>query len=184
MPVLGIIASQMSGHLFAPSGAYDSIASASGGSSQIDFTSIPSTYTHLQLRVLIRDSTAAANNTLKIGFNNDLSAIYDTHNLQGDGSSAVSNDALNEDTCWVGLAAAASSTSNTYGVFIIDILDYANTNKYKTVRTLGGYDANGSGVVSLRSNSWRNTSAITSVKFYTGGTTSDSRFALYGIKGA
>jgi hypothetical protein len=84
----------------------------------------------------------------------------------------------------VGLAAAASSTSNTYGVFIIDILDYANTNKYKTVRTLGGYDANGSGVVSLRSNSWRNTSAITSVKFYTGGTTSDSRFALYGIKGA
>jgi hypothetical protein len=40
MPVLGIIASQMSGHLFAPSGAYDSIATTtvgSGGAASITF---------------------------------------------------------------------------------------------------------------------------------------------------
>jgi hypothetical protein len=53
MPILGIISSQISGHLFAPSGAYDSIATVSGtgSSGTISFTSIPSTYTHLQIRL-------------------------------------------------------------------------------------------------------------------------------------
>jgi hypothetical protein len=44
MPVLGIIASQMSGHLFAPSGAYDSIATTTVQvhlEQHPSFTSIP-----------------------------------------------------------------------------------------------------------------------------------------------
>ena len=157
------------------------IAGANGGSAQISFSSIPSTFTHLQLRAFVRDSTSAATNTVKLNFNGDLSAIYDTHNLQGDGSSPLSNNILNQDTCWFGVAPAATSTANVFGAFVIDILDYTNTNKFKVVRTIGGYDANGSGIVSLRSNSWRNTNAITSLTFYTGGTTSSSRFDLYGI---
>jgi hypothetical protein len=31
-------------------------------------------------------------------------------------------------------------------VLYLDILDYANTNKYKTVRSLSGLDTNGAGV--------------------------------------
>lgn len=157
------------------------IAGANGGSAQISFSNISSTFTHLQLRAFVRDSSSAATNTVKLGFNGDLGSIYDTHNLQGDGASAISNNILNQDTCWFGLAPAATSTVSVFGSFIIDILDYTNTNKFKVVRTLGGYDANGSGVVSLRSNSWRSTAAITSLTFYTGGTTSSSRFDLYGI---
>ena len=46
---------------------------------------------------------------------------------------------------------------------IIDILDYVNTNKYKTIRSISGHDANGSGIVQLGSELWQSTSAITSL---------------------
>jgi hypothetical protein len=69
----------------------------------------------------------------------------------------------------------------------MDILDYANTNKYKTVRTLSGYDLNNATYGALRSYSglWMNTNAITSIKFYADGVNlaQYSQFALYGIKG-
>ena len=61
------------------------------------------------------------------------------------------------------------SATSTFGTFIIDILDYANTNKYKTTRALAGYDGNGSGGPSLDSGNWRNTNAITSIKLFNDG---------------
>jgi hypothetical protein len=54
-PILGIYASQISGHLFAPSGAYDSIATVTWywlSGIILLLASIPATYTHLQLREL------------------------------------------------------------------------------------------------------------------------------------
>jgi hypothetical protein len=78
---------------------------------------------------------------------------------------------------------AASSTASVFGGIVIDILDYANTNKYKTMRTLSGYDANGSGNVGLFSGLWMNTAAVTSINlltFYDQYATYSS-FALYGI---
>jgi len=57
-PILGIYASQITGHLnpFTPTGSYDALASytvPSGGASTITFAGIPTggQYTHLQLRV-------------------------------------------------------------------------------------------------------------------------------------
>jgi hypothetical protein len=66
-------------------------------------------------------------------------------------------------------------------------LDYANTNKYKTTRSIGGNDNNGSGFVSLISGLWLSTSAISNIEIIPlNGTlwTQYSHFALYGIKGA
>jgi len=88
---------------------------------------------------------------------------------------------------------SSSGTANYFGVGIIDILDYANTNKYKTLRgvlglSLNAADASGSfGRVNMSSGSWRNTNAISSITLYpTLGTgfTQYSSFALYGIKRA
>jgi hypothetical protein len=77
-----------------------------------------------------------------------------------------------------------------YSASIIDILDYANTNKYKTYRALTGIDKNGSGSIQLTSGVWRNTTAITSITITPQSNTSPtnqfqqySQFALYGIKG-
>ena len=68
--------------------------------------------------------------------------------------------------------------------FIIDILDYANTSKYKTVRIALGSDRNGSGEVGLFSGLWQSTAAVTTIAINCGQNyTTTSQFALYGIKG-
>ena len=91
MPMLGIMASQISGHLWAPSGAYDSIATVTLGSaaSTITFSSIPSTYTHLQFRVMARDTTTGVTQTsLRWQFNGDTAANYTAyHDIFGNGAS-------------------------------------------------------------------------------------------------
>ena len=174
-PILGIYASQISGHLFAPSGAYDSIATTtvgSGGTGTITFSSIPSTYTHLQLRVMAVYSAANPFGTLR--FNGDSGSVYWWHQLQGNGSAASAS-------------AYASLGSSIPTVQVADILDYTSTSKNKTIRILEGYDANGSGTLRLASGLWSATpAAITSITISTStGTFAEySSFALYGIKGS
>ena len=82
---------------------------------------------------------------------------------------------------------AATSTASVFGGIVIDLLDYSNTNKYKTLRSLGGWDANGSGRIILNSGLWGNSgSAISSIDIVTStgnNFVQYSTFALYGIKG-
>jgi hypothetical protein len=188
-PILGIYASQISGHLFAPSGAYDSIATTTvgaGGASSITFSSIPSTYTHLQIRTLARDSRANSATNLTIQFNGDTAANYADHVLYGNATTAVSGADVSQTSAVTIRAAGNNATANSFGAGIIDILDYANTNKYKTLRSLSGFDDNGSGQIWLISSLWMSASAINSITISP--TTSPilqySSFALYGIKGA
>jgi len=182
-PILGIYASQISGHLFAPSGAYDSIATTTtaGGETSITFSSIPSTYTHLQIRF----SANASTNDNYMRFNGDTGTNYIWHNLYGDGSSAA---AYTPGTGQNKVSAGYGSTnaSNTYmGGAVCDILDYTNTSKNTTTRSLSGYDENGSGYVLLHSGLWLNTSAITSITIFpgSGSIKANSKYALFGIKG-
>jgi hypothetical protein len=85
----------------------------------------------------------------------------------------------------------AASGGLVFGSLIMDILDYANTNKYKTTRGIIGFDTNGTvagygGRVGLISGNWRSTSAITSITFTVDNAanySANSKFSLYGIKG-
>lgn len=172
-PILGIIASS---NFQRVTSSYDSIATAvvgSGGSPSITFTSIPSTYTHLQLRTFALSSSTASSATMTINSTNGI-----THWLSGDGASATANTDLTK----MFLPLVQGSTTSGFGG-VTDFLDYKDTNKYKTVRTLGGFDANGSGFVNLTSNLWQSTSAITSITLTAVGNFNQySHFALYGIK--
>ena len=165
--------------------SYESIATVTvgaGGSSSISFTSIPSTYKHLQIRA---SHTFDSNNRgINFQFNSDTGANYSRHYLSGDGSSANAGGAgsLSNISFYYHVGNAGTTQAE---VEIVDILEYANTNIYKTLRGLAGVDNNGSGEVFLVSGSWRNTSAITSVTINTSGGNfaQYSKFALYGIKG-
>ena len=79
-------------------------------------------------------------------------------------------------------------TNNGFAGFVSDVLDYANTNKYKTTRSLNGNDQNGSGYLWFASVLWMNTNAISTVTITTAGGSNTfnqySQFALYGIKGS
>lgn len=171
--------------------SFESIATATGTGSAgtITFTSIPSTYQHLQVRILVRDtSTGGGDLNLRMQFNSDTGSNYVDHNLRGDGSTVVAGGFAGNDRAVVRNFIPDSSSSNTtmYGAAIVDIHDYASTSKYKTIRTLAGKDRNGSGLLIMGSNLWMSTSAITSITFTPDGTAyaTGSTFALYGVKGA
>jgi hypothetical protein len=86
-----------------------------------------------------------------------------------------------------GFIALNSELGSTFGAVVIDILDYANTNKYKTIRSLSGTSYNNNnGAVGLFSGSWRNTNAITAITLQASAANlaQYSQFALYGIKGS
>jgi hypothetical protein len=185
MPILGIIASSK----LTVSNSYESISTVtvgSGGASEVNFTSIPSTYTHLQIRGIFRGASGGLDiNQFRI--NADTGSNYATHLIQGNGSTATANERTANTSCINGdLQPGSSSTASVFGATVIDILDYANTNKYKTVRHLGGVDLNGSGVIDFGSGLWMSTSAITAFRIFTFGVdfAEYTTFALYGIKGS
>jgi hypothetical protein len=173
----------------APLGDFESIATVTvgaGGSSEINFSSIPSTYQHLQIRVLSRDNRAATVNSVFYRLNTDTGSNYAYHILAGDGSTASAAAATSTAFTYGMLQTSASTTSNIFTVAVIDILDYANTNKNTTIRTLQGFDSNGGGGIRMNSGLWTNTAAVNAVRIYPDGGASfvqHSHFALYGIKG-
>lgn len=189
-PILGIWASSKA-VAAADTGAMfplQVITVGAAGASSVTFTNIPSTYSHLQIRHISRVSNTGTvgNDNVEMRFNSDTGSNYDFHYLVGNGSSASAGNGTNQTVMLAGKPANASATSGVFGAAVVDILDYANTNKYKTVRVLTGIDNNGSGTVFFNSNLWRSTSAITSITFLYGSQTFTqySQFALYGIRSA
>lgn len=163
-------------------GDFESIATVTLSSTgTASFTSIPQTYKHLQIRYKANNDNAA-NYKIALRFNSDSGSNYNWHWLAGDGS-AASAGANDENTA---MRLNKLNYESTYwSIGIIDLLDYANTNKYKTGRGLGGWDSNGSGTLELTSGLWRNTAAITQIDIapYAGVYKAGSTFALYGLKG-
>jgi hypothetical protein len=137
---------------------------------------------------LCRGTDASDNKNITFQFNSDTGTNYNFHNLQGDGSVASAATASSETSYVPNRMPAANVASDVFGVAIIDILDYKNTNKYKTVRGKSGFDTNNAtpgSVIRLNSGLWLNTNAITSIKgiMNSGNIAEYSSFALYGIKG-
>jgi hypothetical protein len=135
---------------------YESIATASGtgSSGTITFSSIPATYTHLQLRAILRGTASNTSDGYNARFNSDTGGNYDGgHILYGTGSAAGAFH-VGASTTYMqpGDIVGASATASMFAAQVTDILDYANTNKYKTVRNFYGFDLNGSGTVALSSN--------------------------------
>jgi len=175
-------------------GDFESISTVTVGTATttVTFSSIPATFTHLQIRASLQTERATYPlNKIFWRFNSDTASNYSSHAVYGDGSSATS--AVENTTAISGFDNFSTNTGNSsevYGVLIMDILDYANTSKYKTSRALSGFDVNGTiatygGRVGLTSGNWRSTSAITSVTFTVDNAanfSADSKFALYGVK--
>ena len=170
--------------------AYESIATVtvSSATPTITFSSIPATFTHLQIRAIIRSTTTGADAWVNVYLNSDTTTSnYINHNLFGNGTSASAGVNSGSDGNLISRAmGSASGASDVFAPNIFDILDYANTNKFTTTRTLIGQDNNGSrNLVGLVSNLWRNTAAVTTIEFTTANNFAQyTQFALYGIKGA
>jgi hypothetical protein len=167
--------------------AYDSIATTtvgSGGASSITFSSIPQIYTHLQVRAFARCTFTGAVRNILTQMNGDTGSNYYRHYLLGNGTAAFAGSDGGT-VIYGGSVTGTDNLGSTFGVNVIDYLDYANTNKYKTVRYLNGHEDNSGGQAYLTSGLWNNTAAITSLTFTIEGSFNFSQytsFALYGIK--
>lgn len=171
-------------------GDFESIATvsvtASGGVTQVDFTGISASYKHLQVRGIWKPRTTSQWTYFRFGNAGtiDTAANYSYHGLLGNGTSAYTEAVSGASATAINLSYSNNTTH--FAGFILDILDYADTNKYKTTRALQGFDGNGSGILGLISNSWRSGNTITDIRIFTdtaNNISQHSNFALYGIKG-
>ena len=190
MPILGIIASAITGNLVTTS--YESIETVtvgSGGSASVSFTSIPADYTHLQVRCIAQSTTTTEQySPFKFELNSDTTGTnYYSHRLFGNGASVTS---ASQQAPYIAQIQDKYGSANTFSGLVIDVLDYTNTNKYTTLRGLAGGDVNAAGgTMGLYSVLWNNSAAITSITMSVVGGSSPllaqySQFALYGIKGS
>ena len=188
MPILGILDSAKTGRLT----NFTSIATvtAAGGETSLTFSSIPGTYTDLQIRGISRNSnTGNFQSGLNIRFNSDTATNYSYHELLGNGAVASASGAAN--STFIGSnntgTAGGGGGANIFGAAIIDIADYTSTSKYKTIKMMAGVDLNSTTAVgiALDSGLWRSTSAITTISLvFPSAIVANSTFALYGIKAA
>ena len=197
-PMFGIIASQISGRL--STAAYDSIATVtlSSTAATVTFSSIPSTYKHLEIRSIGRIGSANYGpGEFYMRFNSDTNySNYYGHYFQAGGptpstGSGPAPAGSNATGLQIGMGTGGSASASLLGAGVTTILDYANTNKYKTSANLAGADFNGApggtgGYITFDSGVWMSTAAITRIDIQSFGATAfqaPTQFALYGIKG-
>jgi hypothetical protein len=190
--ILGILDS---GGAAVSASSYESIASATGtgSSGTITFGSIPSTYKHLQIRGICRDTNTLAGAVIQpfyMRFNSDTGNNYADHTLFGDGSGAFASlrDTSATYITLYNTNANGAIAANIMGVSITDIHDYTSTSKNKTIRWFSGMDDNAGNTesrVTLGSGLWMNSSnAVTSITLTAvSNFATTTQFALYGIKG-
>jgi len=136
--LLGILNSQAAAA--GGAAAYEHIATVNGTGSSgvIDITSIPADYQHIQIRYTARSTRTFGDDNINIQLNNDTANNYAMHALLGTGAS-VDSRALTTRNNWTDYGSPDNSnTTGSFAAGVLDILDYANTNKYKTGRLLYG----------------------------------------------
>jgi len=179
-------------------GDYDWIASytvPNTTTTSFSMSDIPSTYKHLQLRGSVRVTRAGQfGGELYVGFNTDTT---NTNYYNGEVSGYPPADTTvsaygGDDSGYPGMyairATGSAAQTGNYAPFVMDISEYTNTNKKKTVRMLTGWDVNSTsnGYVALYSGLWVGTAAINKLNFglaYGDYIAQNSVFNLYGIKG-
>ena len=178
MPIAGVIASSISGHL--QTGNFFLISQQTPSAvSTITFSSIPATYKSLQVRFNLVTTSATFG---ELQFNGDTStANYAMHYLTSPGSGITAGGTASGTNGYIKMF--QNNTVTTYpAVGIIDVVDYANANKNKTVRTLVGTNNNtATGAIEIDSGVWLSTAAITSLTFLVGAGTYTGTISLYGV---
>ena len=187
--LLGILNAQAAGGA-AVAPAYDLLETEVLGSGANTFTfSSLSTYSadyqHLQIREVARNTSGSGTRLISMRFNGDTGANYSNHVL-GATTSVFRGGDVNNSQMYYGNGNELTTT-NLYYSSIIDINDFASTNKYKTMRVLMGSSNDSPSVIWLGSGSWRNLAAIDSVTLFTGNASNyevGSRWSLYGLRKA
>jgi len=170
-------------------GAYDLLETTTltSSASSVTFSGLGSysDYAHLQIRGVARDgSNSTGLESLRLTFNGATNYSY--HVLRANGSSFEAFGGSNTRIpIYDVMGRSGSGADDVFGSFVTDVLDFANTSKNTTTRTLGG-GVSGSSRIGLYSGAYLSTTAVTSLQLESDGADmiAGTRFSLYGIKGA
>jgi hypothetical protein len=154
-----------------------------GGASSIDFTSIPSTYTDLVVKMSLRDNHAAISDSVRVSFNSSLSNQSQMA-LLGDGSSGSAG--TNGSAFYITTGTNANNaTTNTFSNAELYIPNYAGS-AYKSYSAEAVTETNATNAsMALTAGLWSNTAAITSISFTPAQPVNFLQYStasLYGIK--
>lgn len=155
----------------------------------VTFTSIPSTYTDLQLLISSKSSESGQSTNYWVQFNSDTGANYTNKRIYSGATTAASD---NGNTSINGISAGfipgdIANTTSTFSNCAVYIPNYAGSNT-KSVSSDSSSEGNQtSGVwLTLAAGLWNNTAAITSLTVVVSGSgvnqTIGSTIYLYGIK--
>jgi hypothetical protein len=157
----------------------------SGGASSIDFTSIPSTYTDLCLKLSLRDTNAGA--AIDGGIRlNGATTNYTWRQLKGNGAAASSSAGTTDTLIYAWLHDGAGATASTFANIDVYIPNYAASTA-KSVSFDGVQENNATtAYVVLSAGLWNNTAAVNQVTIITSATAfaQYSTAYLYGVKNA
>lgn len=160
-----------------------------GADGAISLTSIPQTFTHLQLVGVLRASRAAVISLVGLRFNNDTAANYDFERMEANGAGAMSGAVGTAVTAGAfGNAHGNTAAANLYAPFTVTIPCYRQANVTRMFN--GDITSLEAGVFTLKNNAggkWRSTAAITQIDLYDsdGSSTSfkaGSRVTLLGMR--
>ena len=152
------------------------IVVGSGSASNLTFTSIPATYTDLQLVISARSTGGSTQDYVAVQFNASGGTAYSDKRLEGSGSSAGSTSDSSQNVNYSAYVAVGSSaTTSTFGNTSYYISNYAgSTNKSLSID--GVTENNGTtAYATLTAGLWANTSAINQIVLTLG----NGNFAQY-----
>lgn len=138
----------------------------------IDFSSIDQTGTHLMIMAMLRTDRVATQDQLGMQVGNttlDTGANYDSDNFDTTGASTLTSGDTKAHPVRFGIA-GGSETTGVFGFALIEIPFYTNTNFHKVITGYGGFTSGTNGRRAEGTSRWASTAAIDEIRlFSTGG---------------
>jgi hypothetical protein len=163
-----------------------SVTVGSGGASNIEFTSIPGTYTDLKLVHCTRTNRSVFVEAIYLEFNGSGGTAYSDRLFFGTGAAALSNSSSSQANINnVAISAGDTATANTFGNGEIYIPNYAGSNNKSVSADSVSENNSADAYMYLNAGLWSNTAAITSIKLVPVNGNSFKQYStaiLYGIK--
>ena len=153
----------------------------SGGAANIEFTSIPQTYTDLRMVFSIRSNRAADIDIVYMRFNG-ATTNYTNRELYGSGSGAGSGTDTN---MGISYCPGATATANVFGNGAVYIPNYTSANNKSSSAEVVSENNATQAFQALQANLWSNTAAITTITIIPAIGTLLNQYStatLYGIK--
>jgi hypothetical protein len=162
-----------------------SVTVGSGGASSIDFTSIPSTYTDLIVKLSTRRSDTSEG-YLSLRFNANSGSNYSNRTLRGTGSSVLTSADSSTTFLDFWVIDGTGYTANTFASTDIYITNYAGSANKNVSADNVSENNQTTTYMQMTAGIWAQTTAINQITFYAAGAPSGtfaqySTATLYGI---